>query len=90
MSSIARQTIDYVNQPSGTIKATGTPNFSVGGYPVARIGDGVNDHSSHTGVTLTTGSSKFYVGGIVVCRVGDSASCGDTILTGNPNFLVSQ
>lgn len=67
----------------------GSPNVSVNGRPVIRVGDAWAAHACpksapHTGVQAA-GSSVMTANGLRVARVGDAISCGSTAATGSPN-----
>lgn len=62
----------------GIIVGPPKTRVSVGGKPVAVIGDAVASHGSdaHAAAVLTRASSRVTAGGFPVCRAGDAASCG--------------
>ncbi|WP_432455097.1 MULTISPECIES: PAAR domain-containing protein [unclassified Agarivorans] len=66
--------------------ASGNGGVTVGGMPVACVGDklvciGPPD-------SISTGSGSVTVGGKAVARLGDSTDHGGKILAGNPTVLI--
>ena len=69
----------------GPVLAT-SPDVSVGGLPVACVGDklvcvGPPD-------TITAGSATVTANGKAIARIGDSTAHGGKIVAGNPTVLV--
>ncbi len=69
------------------IAAKGDNRVTIGGQPVALVGDLIAPHTikagdacvPHPAATINAGSSKVFVGGIAVARIGDSADAGAII-----------
>lgn len=80
-----------VSVAGGVITGPGSSKMTVGGIPVAMIGDSVAGHGNgaHAAPVMSSGgSSKFTVGGIPVCLDGSIASCGHAMSGGAGNFTV--
>ena len=84
MPGVAVRGIDFAG---GRQLAVRVPWFRINGRPVVVVGDPVEDHGKHSGVTMVQGAAGFRVGGRAVCRAGDQASCGH-VTTGRPEFVV--
>lgn len=79
--------------PPATL-ASGSPNVTVNGKAVGRVGDpyvahGCKDHSSHVG-TIATGAPCVFVNGKAVGRIGDAVSCGGTVAAGASDVIVGN
>lgn len=79
----------------GTITGTGggpPPRCTVGGQPVAVVGDHVAPHGDHDSdsIHMTEGSVKFTLGGKAVCFVTCSASCGHSATGGTLKLTVGS
>jgi len=69
------------------IKNKSDDRVTIGGKPVALVGDLIQIHSIKSGkscvphptAVINAGSSKVFVGGIAVARIGDSADQGAVI-----------
>lgn len=69
------------------IKAKADNRVTIGGQPVALVGDLIAPHTikagdacvPHPAAVINAGSSKVFVGGIAVARIGDSADAGAII-----------
>ena len=74
------------------IKAKGDNRVTIGGKPVAVVGDLIEPHAikagdscvPHPSAVINAGSSKVFIGGIAVARIGDSADAG-SIISGSSN-----
>ena len=74
---------------AGGVIASGLLTVTVGGQPIARLGDAVAPHGSgpHGGSVLASGSATVLAGGQPVARMGDIASCGHPIASGKLNVI---
>lgn len=74
---------------AGGVIASGLLTVTVGGQPIARLGDAVTPHGTgiHGGSVLATGSATVFAGGQPVSRIGDIASCGHPIASGNVTVI---
>jgi uncharacterized Zn-binding protein involved in type VI secretion len=84
MTSVAR-----VGDVCGGILLSGSPNVSVNGSGVVRIGDIVQSHddSPHGTNQMITGSPTVFANGIPLSKTGDSSACGHRISTGSSNVF---
>lgn len=75
------------SQAGGVISGPGQPAWTVLGFPISLLGDGVSGHGQapHNGPTMVEGSSWMTINGIPVVRSGNAASCSHTA-DGNPWF----
>ncbi|WP_434525141.1 type VI secretion system PAAR protein [Photorhabdus asymbiotica] len=60
---------------------SGSPSVKVDGIPLARQGDILAPHSSHSRV-IAGGSSTVFVNGKPAARTGDAVSCGGILIGG--------
>jgi uncharacterized Zn-binding protein involved in type VI secretion len=67
----------------GTV-TSGSPDTTVNGLAVARVGDTYNcpDHGPNA---ITNGSPNVTANGQAVARVGDQTACGATLQGGSPD-----
>ncbi len=77
-----------------TTLASGSPNVTVNGKAVGRVGDpyvahGCKAHPSHVG-TIASGSATVFINGKAAGRVGDAVSCGGTVAEGSGNVDVGD
>ncbi len=74
---------------AGGVIASGLLTVTVGGQPIARLGDVVSPHGTgiHGGTVIATGSLTVTAGGQPVARIGDVASCGHPISSGKVNVI---
>lgn len=74
---------------AGGVIASGLLTVTVGGQPIARLGDAVTPHGSgpHGGSVIASGSATVLAGGQPVARIGDIASCGHPIASGKVNVV---
>lgn len=74
---------------AGGVIASGLLTVTVGGQPIARLGDAVAPHGSgpHGGSVIASGSGTVMAGGQPVARMGDIASCGHPIASGKLNVI---
>ena len=72
----------------GTITST-LPTVTVGGLPIARVGDVIAPHGEgvHSASVIAAGSGTVLAGGIPVARLGDLASCGHPIASGDVTVI---
>jgi uncharacterized Zn-binding protein involved in type VI secretion len=67
---------------------TGSPDTTVNGLAVARVGD-TYDCPDHGPNPIVTGSPDTTVNGLAVARVGDTTACGATLQGGSPDVEVN-
>lgn len=72
-----------------TTLASGSPDVTVNGIAVGRVGDAYNPHGckahpTHVG-TIASGSATVFINGKAAGRVGDAVSCGGTVAAGSGN-----
>lgn len=77
-----------------TTLASGSPNVTVNGIAVGRVGDpyaphGCKSHPSHVG-TIASGSATVFINGKAAGRVGDAVSCGGTVAAGSGNVDIGD
>ncbi len=75
-----------------TTLASGSPDVTVNGKAVGRVGDpyaahGCKSHPSHVG-TIASGSATVFINGKAAGRVGDAVSCGGTVAAGSGNVTI--
>lgn len=91
MPAIAVCTVDKISTghpctPVAGIKGAIQDKVTIGGKPVAVVGDAIAPHTILVGdicivhsAKINSGSSKVSIGGIPVARIGDSADAGSVI-----------
>lgn len=108
MPAVAVCTVDKISTGHGCsaiagIKGALQDKVTIGGKPVAIVGDAIAPHTipagpicvAHSSV-INAGSSKISIGGIPVARIGDSADAGavisgsSKIFGGGPAAAVAQ
>ena len=81
LKSVAR--IGDTGSHGGAI-VTGSPNVTVNGIPIARVGD-TYLCSIHGPNPIVQGSLKTTANNLQIARIGDPTACGATIISGSPN-----
>lgn len=70
-----------------TLVTSGSPTMTVGGKPVARVGDTLAPH--HPGArVITKGDPSVLVDGKPIAIIGSAVSCGGTLATGNGSVVI--
>lgn len=69
----------------GKVASVAASQFTVGGIPVARVGDKITC-PLHGDGTITEGDPHHTIDGIGVAYEGHKASCGATLQSTVPNF----
>jgi len=99
MPALAICTVDTINtghpcDGTATIQGALQSKVTVGGNPVAVVGDAIASHNRLVGDScvphsafILGGSSKVSISGIAVARVGDAADLG-TIISGSSKITV--
>lgn len=77
-----------------TTLASGSPDVTVNGIAVGRVGDAYNPHGckahpTHVG-TIASGSATVFINGKAAGRVGDAVSCGGTVAAGSGNVDIGD
>ena len=85
MQSVAR--VGDTLSHGGSI-TSGSPNVTVSGARVARIGDPAAC-AIHGAVTITGGSGVALANTKGIARIGDGCSCGATITSGSASVLAA-
>lgn len=66
----------------GKVIESGAPHFTVGGKPVALVGDRcVCPMTGHQNCTIVSGNDKHQINGKAVAYDGDKTSCGATLVS---------
>ncbi|WP_028102819.1 PAAR domain-containing protein [Pseudoduganella violaceinigra] len=74
----------------GKVLATGAPYFSVGGKPVALVGDRcMCPMIGHQNCVIISGNSHHTINGKAVAYEGDKTSCGATLISTVQTFSSS-
>lgn len=96
MPAIAVCTVDKIStghacSATAGIQGALQDKVTIGGNPVAILGDAIAPHTIKAGricvphsSVINAGSSKVFIGGIPVARIGDSADAG-VVITGSSN-----
>lgn len=71
----------------GKVMAASATHFTVGGLPVARVGDACTcPEKGHGNCTIAEGDENFKIDGIPVAFEGHKTSCGATLRATVGNF----
>jgi uncharacterized Zn-binding protein involved in type VI secretion len=66
---------------------SGSPNTTVNGLPVARVGD-TYACPIHGPNPIVSGSPRAFANGRNIAHIGSATACGATITSGSPNTFV--
>jgi uncharacterized Zn-binding protein involved in type VI secretion len=71
----------------GQVVASGAPQFTIGGKPVALKGDPCTcPRRGHAGCVIAEGDAAHTVNGVPAAYEGHKTSCGATLMATVPNF----
>ena len=71
--------------------ATFSPNITVEGFEVVRVGDKLHDHGCSRVAVVETGCASISANGRAVASVGSRVTCDSKVLsTGRPSVLVGE
>lgn len=71
----------------GRVTASGAPHFTVGGRPVALVGDACScPRRGHGGCTIAEGDPRHTINGIPVAYEGHRTTCGARLIATTAHF----
>ena len=71
----------------GNVIASGAPQFTVSGIPVALKGDACScPHEGHNNCTIAEGDPQHTINGVPVAYEGHKTSCGAVLIATVPSF----
>lgn len=74
----------------GKVISVRASNFTVGGVPVACVGDSCScPIAGHTGCKIASGSDHHRIDGVAIAFDGDKTTCGATLKAGGATFCTA-
>ena len=77
--------LDDATSHGGKVVSVAATHFTVGGIPVARVGDKTSCPVHGQG-SIVEGEARHIIGGVAVAYEGHKTSCGATLLPADPHL----